>query len=77
MMHEWGLDRNIIQDERDGDLHLELFLAIILQVVPLLLLFLVGNVDLLVAAAVIRRMDILSVIVTLKRQKRDFKVDRL
>jgi hypothetical protein len=57
-----------IRDERE-DLHLELFLAIAVQVIPLLLLFFVGNVDLLVAAAVIRRLNILSVIVTLKRQK--------
>jgi hypothetical protein len=62
-----GLTGILVQDERE-DLHLELFLAIVIQVIPLLLLFFVGDVDFLVLAAVIRLTDILSVIVTLKRQ---------
>jgi hypothetical protein len=62
-----GLTGILVQYEREG-LHLELFLAIVIQVIPLLLLFFVGDVDFLVLAAVIRLTDILSVIVTLKRQ---------
>jgi hypothetical protein len=54
---------------KERDLYLELFLAIVVQVIPLLLLFLMGNVNFLVLAAVFRRMNILSVIVALKRQK--------
>ena len=46
--------------------HLELFLAIVVQVVPFLLLFFMRNVGIWVAA-VIRRMNIFWVIVTLKR----------
>jgi len=48
---------------KEKDPHLKLFLAIVIQVIPLLLLFFVGNVDFLVAAAVIRWMNILSMIV--------------
>jgi hypothetical protein len=44
--------------------HLELLLAIVVQLIPLLLLFFLGNIGILVAA-VIRRMNILLVIVTL------------
>jgi hypothetical protein len=57
-----------IQDEINP--HLELFLAIIIQVPPFLLLFFVGNHFCLVwmLGAVIRRMYILAVVVTLKRQ---------
>jgi hypothetical protein len=57
-----------IQDEINP--HLELFLAIIIQVPPFLLLFFVSNHFCLVwmLGAVIRRMYILAVVVTLKRQ---------
>jgi uncharacterized membrane protein YkvI len=63
-----------IQDERV--LHLKLFLAIIIYVRPFLLLFHVSDLDGLIRmlAAVIRRMYVLSVVVTLKRQNDE--VDR-
>ena len=61
-----------IQDETD--LYLKLLLAMVVQVPPFLLLLFVGNLDGLIRmlAAVIRRMNILAVVVTLKRQDDEF-----
>ena len=63
-----------IQDERD--LHLKLFLAVVIYVSPFLLLFHVGDLDGLIRmlAAVIRRVYVLGMVVTLKRQNEE--VDR-
>ena len=57
-----------IQDEKD--VHLELFPAIFIQVLPILLQFFVGNYDSLiwVPAAVVWLMYILPVVVSLKRK---------
>jgi hypothetical protein len=63
-----------LQDERE--LHLKLFLAIVIYVSPFLLLFHVSDLDGLIRmlAAVIRRMYVLGVVITLKRQNEE--VDR-
>jgi hypothetical protein len=56
-----------IQDEIDP--HLELFLAIVIEVIPILLLFVVGNFDSLIwvrLAVVIRGVYILAVVIALK-----------
>ena len=57
-----------IQDERD--LYLKLFLAVVIYVSPFLLLFHVGDLDGLIRmlAAVVRRVYVLGMVVTLKRQ---------
>ena len=68
--HERGGLTGIPKDEREKDLHLELFLAIVIQIIPLLLFFFVGNLYLLGRPAVLRRVNVLSLIVTLKRQKK-------
>jgi hypothetical protein len=57
-----------IRDEIDP--HRELFLAIVIEVPPILLLFLVGNFDSLIwvrLAVVIRGVYILAVVIALKR----------